>query len=49
MGEDIQGPEKWVQPDGIIPGYGIGDEVLYNNAHYVSIVNNNVWVPNQYG
>lgn len=39
---------EWEQPDSTNP-YMIGDEVTYNGVVWLSIVNNNVWKPGEYG
>ena len=40
---------EWSQPYGADDAYQIGDKVTYNGEHWVSTVNNNVWMPSVYG
>ena len=40
---------QWVQPVGAHDAYMTGDKVTYNNQHYISTVDNNVWQPDVYG
>lgn len=40
---------EWSQPIGAGDAYMIGDKVTFENKHYVSTVDNNVWQPNVYG
>ena len=40
---------EWVQPTGAHDAYSIGDKVTYNDRHWVSNTNGNVWVPGEYG
>ena len=40
---------EWVQPTGVQDAYMIGDKVTYNNKHWESYVDNNVWKPDVYG
>lgn len=40
---------EWVQPQGAHDAYSIGDKVTYNDRHWVSNTNGNVWVPGEYG
>lgn len=39
---------EWEQPDSTNP-YMIGDKVIYDGKTWVSIVDNNVWRPSEYG
>lgn len=38
----------WEQPESTNP-YMVGDKVIYNGAVWVSIVDNNIWKPGEYG
>lgn len=38
---------EWVQPDSTNP-YMIGDKVIYNEIVYESIIDNNIWSPENY-
>ena len=40
---------EWVQPTGVQDAYHIGDKVSYDDKHWVSEVDNNVWTPGVYG
>ena len=40
---------QWVQPTGAQDAYMAGDKVTYNDKHYESIIDNNVWAPDVYG
>ena len=40
---------EWVQPTGAHDAYKNGDKVTYNNEHWQSTVDNNVWQPGVYG
>jgi len=40
---------EWVQPTGAQDAYMQGDKVTYENEHYISTVDNNVWQPGVYG
>lgn len=44
----IEWPE-WEQPAGAHDAYSKGDKVSYDNAHWISDVDNNVWQPGVYG
>lgn len=44
----IEWPE-WVQPTGAHDAYMKGDKVQYENKHWISQVDNNVWAPGVYG
>lgn len=40
---------QWSQPIGAHDAYMAGDKVTYNEQHYISTVDNNVWQPDVYG
>ena len=40
---------EWVQPSGSADAYMMGDKVTFEEEHYISDVDNNVWAPNVYG
>lgn len=40
---------QWSQPIGSTDAYMAGDKVSYNDRHYVSTIDNNVWAPDVYG
>ena len=40
---------QWSQPIGAADTYMKGDKVTYENEHYISDVDNNVWSPITYG
>lgn len=40
---------EWRQPLGGEDAYHIGDKVSYNDKHWVSTMDNNVWAPGVYG
>ena len=40
---------EWVQPTGAHDAYKKGDKVTYNDDHWQSAVDNNVWQPGVYG
>lgn len=40
---------QWSQPIGAADAYMKGDKVSYNNEHYISDIDNNVWAPSTYG
>ena len=44
----VEYPE-WSQPVGAHDAYSKGDKVSYNNKHWVSTVDANVWQPSVYG
>lgn len=44
----IEFPE-WVQPTGAHDAYMTGDKVSHNEKHWISDVDNNVWMPGVYG
>jgi len=48
IGISENGIPTWVQPLGSSDSYMIGDEVMYNDVHYRSLVDNNVWSPDSY-
>ena len=39
--------QEWVQPDST-NGYSAGDQVIYNGVIYASLIDNNVWSPDDY-
>lgn len=39
----------WSQPIGAQDAYMTGDKVTYNDSHWISTVDNNVWAPGVYG
>lgn len=40
---------QWSQPIGAVDAYMKGDKVSYNDKHWVSNADNNVWAPGVYG
>ena len=40
---------EWSQPIGASDAYMSGDKVSYNEKHWISNVDNNVWAPGTYG
>lgn len=40
---------QWSQPIGAVDAYMNGDKVSYENKHWISEVDNNVWAPGVYG
>ena len=40
---------QWSQPIGAADAYMNGDKVSYNDAHWISSIDNNVWAPGVYG
>lgn len=40
---------QWSQPIGAVDAYMKGDKVSYNDKHWISDVDNNVWAPETYG
>ena len=40
---------EWIQPQGAHDGYSLGDQVSFNQKHWISQVDNNVWKPGEYG
>lgn len=40
---------EWIQPTGAHDAYAKGDKVSYDNKHWISAVDNNVWAPGVYG
>lgn len=40
---------EWHQPTGAQDAYQKGDKVTYDNRHWISTVDNNVWSPDVYG
>lgn len=39
---------QWVQPTGTADAYNAGDKVTYNDKHYISAIDGNVWSPDAY-
>lgn len=39
---------EWVQPTGASDAYNTGDKVTYNEEHYISLIDANVWSPDEY-
>lgn len=39
---------EWVQPAGAANAYKKGDKVSYKGAHYISLIDGNVWSPEAY-
>lgn len=48
IGISEEGIPIWVQPLGATDAYNIGDQVMYNNVKYESVINANVWSPDAY-
>lgn len=44
----IEFPE-WIQPVGAADAYPMGAKVSHNGKHWISVVDNNVWMPGVYG
>lgn len=40
---------EWRQPQGAHDAYMVGDKVTYDNKHWVSIIDYNVYIPSVYG
>ena len=40
---------QWVQPTGAQDAYKKGDRATYDNKHWISTADNNVWQPGVYG
>lgn len=40
---------QWSQPIGAVDAYMKGDKVSYNDKHWISDVDSNVWAPGTYG
>ena len=40
---------QWVQPQGSTDAYAMGAKVSYDDRHWISDVDNNVWTPGVYG
>ena len=43
----VEWPE-WVQPTGAQDAYNTGDKVTFEGAHYVSLIDGNIWSPTAY-
>lgn len=39
---------EWVQPTGAQDAYNTGDKVTFEGAHYVSLIDGNIWSPAAY-
>lgn len=39
---------EWVQPTGAHDAYNTGDKVTFENKHYISLIDNNIWSPATY-
>lgn len=39
---------EWVQPTGAQDAYNTGDKVTYQDQHYISTIDGNVWAPDVY-
>lgn len=39
---------QWIQPTGSADAYNIGDKVTFEDKHYESLINGNVWSPTAY-
>lgn len=48
IGINENGIPNWVQPLGASDAYNTGDEVIYNEVHYRSTIDGNVWAPDTY-
>ena len=48
IGLDDSGYDIWSKPTGAHDAYNIGDIVNYNGTLYKSIINGNVWSPDEY-
>ena len=48
IGLDENGYDIWSKPTGAHDAYNIGDIVNYNGTLYKSIINGNVWSPDEY-
>ena len=48
LGINENGIMEWSQPISSSDAYMTGDEVMYNDVHYRSIIDNNVWSPEAY-
>ncbi len=49
VGNPTEEYPEWSQPVGSHDAYQTGDKVSYNNKHWQSTANNNVWQPGVYG
>jgi hypothetical protein len=43
----VEWPE-WRQPTGSEDAYNTGDKVTFEGAHYVSLIDGNIWSPTAY-
>ena len=48
LGINENGVAEWSQPISSADAYNTGDEIMYNGVHYRSLIDNNVWSPNDY-
>lgn len=48
IGLDDSGYDIWSKPTGAHDAYNIGDIVNYNGTLYKSVINGNVWSPDEY-
>lgn len=39
---------EWVRPQGSADAYNKGDKVNYKEKHYISLIDANVWAPDEY-
>ena len=49
IGDPAEEWPEWSQPIGAQDAYMAGDKVTYDGRHWVSTVDNNVWIPGIYG
>ena len=49
VGDPTEEWPEWSQPVGASDAYMNGDKVSYQDKHWISIVDNNVWTPGVYG
>lgn len=49
VGDPAEEFPEWSQPIGAGDAYMTGDKVTYNNKHWQSTIDNNVWAPGVYG
>lgn len=48
-GYEVLEDKVWVQPLGSHDSYKLGDKVIFESKVYVSIADNNIWKPGEYG
>lgn len=46
--EGADEPQEWVKPAGAHDAYGIGDVIIFNDKLYKSVIETNVWSPDEY-